>query len=82
MEPFDSIKPKVEMRSSYNAIDRRVLKQTIIVCFWITILSLVTEFGLYLWFPLMKIMIPLSIFGVVYPIILMRDMIDSLANQK
>ena len=68
--------------SSYNSVDRRLLKHTIIVCFWITILSLITEFGLYLWGPLLKIMIPLAIFGIVYPIILMNDMIDSLANQK
>ena len=67
---------------SYSDIDLHVVKDTLIISFWITIISLIIEFGLYLWFPVLYIMIPLFIVGVVYPIILMREIIESLIGKS
>ena len=63
-----------------ESVDREVINKTLTISFWITILSLIIEFGLFLWFPSLKIIISLFIVGIICPIILMKDIIDSLTK--
>lgn len=66
----------------YSGIDPRVLGKTLLYSFILVFTSLILEFILYLWFPSLKIMIALFIFGVLYPIVVIKDMIDSLTRNK
>ena len=62
----------------WSSVDKESLEKIITFLFTLTILSILLEFYLYLFYPSPKIMIFCVIFGIAYPIMVMKEIVSNI----